>query len=119
MVHVSKRMVARFYTTETGVQPVKDWLMSLGKIDRQVVGVDIAKVEFGWPIGMPTCRPLRGGVLEVRSSIKNGQVEARTYFGIDDGVMLLLHGAEGKAGQQAAIKVAIKRCKDYQIRKLN
>jgi putative component of toxin-antitoxin plasmid stabilization module len=117
MVHASKRIVARFYTTETGMQPVKEWLMSLGKTDRQVVGIDIAKVEFGWPIGMPTCRPMRDGVFEVRSSIKNGRVEARTYFGIDDGVLLLLHGAEGKDGQQAAIKLAIKRWKDYRIRK--
>ncbi|MBB1250232.1 type II toxin-antitoxin system RelE/ParE family toxin [Rhizobium sp. G21] len=91
--------------------------MSLNKTDRQVVAVDIAKVEFGWPMGMPTCRLLRDGVLEVQSSIRNGRVEARIYSGIDDGVMLLLHGAEGKGGQQATIKLAIKRWKDYQIRK--
>lgn len=108
-----KRIVATFFVTEEGAEPVKEWLASLDKKDRQVVGSDIATVEFGWPIGMPICRSLRDGVREVRSSIKNATVEARTYFGIDDGLMLLLHGEEGKDGQQDAIKLAVKRWKEH------
>jgi len=38
--------------------PVREWLLSLDKADRQILGADIATVEFGWPIGMPVCRPL-------------------------------------------------------------
>jgi hypothetical protein len=111
-----KRITARFFVTEEGAEPVKDWLLSLDKDDRRTVGADIATVEFGWPVGMPTCRPIRDGVREVRSSIKGNTVEARTYFGIDDGIMLLLHGEEGKDGQQEAIKLAIKRWKEHQER---
>ncbi|MBP8938364.1 type II toxin-antitoxin system RelE/ParE family toxin [Agrobacterium genomosp. 3] len=111
-----KRIVAKFFATDEGTEPVKDWLISLGRDDRRTIGSDIATVEFGWPIGMPTCRPLRDGVREVRSSIKNGSVEARTYFGVDGGIMLLLHGEEGKDGQQDAIKLAIKRWKEHQER---
>lgn len=108
-----KRVVAKFFVTGEGAEPVKDWLRSLDKADRQRVGTDIATVEFGWPVGMPTCRPIRDGVREVRSSIKDGTVEARTYFGIDAGIMLLLHGEAGKDGQQEAIKLAVKRWREH------
>jgi putative component of toxin-antitoxin plasmid stabilization module len=111
-----KRITAKFFVTDDGTGPVKEWLKSLDKTDRHTVGSDIATVEFGWPVGMPTCKPIRDGVREVRSSVKCGSVEARTYFGIDNAIMLLLHGEEGKDGQQDAIKLAIKRWKEHQER---
>jgi hypothetical protein len=108
-----KRIEARFFVTSDGSEPVKEWLQSLDRADRKTVGADIATVEFGWPIGMPVCGPLRDGVCEVRSSIKDGRVEAGTYFGIDDEIMLLLHGEEGKDGQQDAIQLAVRRWKEH------
>jgi len=84
--------------------------------DRRIVGKDIATVEFGWPIGMPVCKPLRGDVLEVRSTIKSGKVETRTYLAIEGGLMLLLHGKEGKSGQSDAIELAINRLRDHRKR---
>lgn len=112
-----KRITARFFQTDAGNEPVKVWLQSLARIDCKIVGTDIAKVEFGWPLGMPVCRPVRGGLREVRSTIKAGTVEARTYFGIDGSEMILLNGHEGKTGQKHEIDVAIDRWKDYQARK--
>ncbi len=111
-----KRIVARFYQTVDGAEPVRDWLQSLDKSDRRIVGADIGTVEFGWPIGMPTCRPVGDGVREVRSTVRNGSVEIRTYFGIEGSIMLLLHGQVGKDGQQAAIRLAVQRWKDHQER---
>jgi hypothetical protein len=29
-----------------------------GNDDRKLIGADIMTVEFGWPIGMPVCRPI-------------------------------------------------------------
>jgi len=112
-----KRLVARFYRTQAGSEPVRAWLMSLEEADRKIVGKDIATVEFGWPIGMPVCRPLRDGLYEVRSTVRAGRVEARTYFSIDGNVLVLLHGAEGKSRQGDAIALAIARLRDYQRRK--
>lgn len=112
-----KRITARFYQSEAGSQPVRDWLLSLDEKDRKIVGRDIAKTEFGWPIGMPTCRPVREGVLEVRSTVRAGKVEARTYFGIDGPDMILLHAHTGKTDQAHEIGVAIARWKDYLARK--
>lgn len=34
-----------------------------------MIGTDIKTVEFGWPIGMPVCRPLGSGLYEVRSTL--------------------------------------------------
>ncbi|RKE85471.1 type II toxin-antitoxin system RelE/ParE family toxin [Rhizobium sp. AG855] len=111
-----KRIVATFFVTDEGVEPVKEWLRALDKQDRHIIGTDIAAVEFGWPVGMPICRAIRDGVREVRSTIRNGRVEARTYFGIDRALMILLHGEIGKDGQQNAIKLAVQRWKEHQER---
>lgn len=59
----------------------------------------------------------RGGLYEVRSTIKNGKVEARTYFAIDGDEMILLHGHEGKSDQDHEMSVARKRWSEYQQRK--
>jgi phage-related protein len=49
-------------------------------------------VEFGWPIGMPACRPLGDGIYEVRTNLKQNRI-AKVLFYIDKkGRMVLLHG---------------------------
>jgi len=49
-------------------------------------------VEFGWPLGMPVCKPLGGGIYEVRSSLAQNRI-ARVLFYIDKrSRMVLLHG---------------------------
>jgi hypothetical protein len=47
--------------------------------DRKLVGRDIQKVEFGWPLGMPYCRSLGNGLWEVRSGLTDGKI-ARVVF---------------------------------------
>lgn len=56
-----KKIPAIFYENVNGVKPVRDWLLDLNKEDRKIVGQDIATVEYGYPIGMPTCKPLGKG----------------------------------------------------------
>lgn len=54
--------------------------------------MDIATVEFGWPVGMPTCRPLKDGLYEVRTNLTGGKI-GRVLFYMDlSGRMVLLHG---------------------------
>jgi phage-related protein len=87
-----KRAPAIFYRTEAGGEPVRDWLKGLSTEDRKRIGEDIKTVEFGWPIGMPVCKPLGDGVYEVRSSLARNRI-ARVLFYIDKkGRMVLLHG---------------------------
>jgi phage-related protein len=87
----SKVLTARFYATESGSMPVRDWLLSLEKKDRIEIGSDIANIEYNWPIGPPQCNPLENGIFEVRSHISDGKI-ARILFSISRNEMFLLHG---------------------------
>ena len=86
----AKKIKVVFYCGEGGAEPVREWLKTLGRTDRKAIGDDIRVVEFGWPIGMPVCRPLGQGLYEVRTTLRNRI--ARTLFAIVDGEMVLLHG---------------------------
>lgn len=88
-----KRVPAIFFRTEAGGEPVRDWLKALPSAeDRKRIGEDIKTVEFGWPIGMPVCKPLGQGIYEVRTSLVQNRI-ARVLFYIDKkSRMVLLHG---------------------------
>lgn len=79
----AKRLPVYFYRTAAGHEPVREWLLSLSVEDKKVIGTDIKTVEFGWPIGMPACRPLGNGLWEVRSDISHGCI-ARVIFCVAD-----------------------------------
>lgn len=110
-----KKLQARFFETATGRKPVKEWLLDLARDDRRLVGKDIQKVEFGWPIGMPYCRPLGHGLWEVRSDLTDGTI-ARVIFCIVAGEMVLLHGFIKKTQKTPAreIDLAIKRKRELE-----
>jgi phage-related protein len=87
-----KRVPAFFYRTEAGGEPVREWLKSLATADKRAIGADVMAVEFGWPLGLPLCRPLQDGVHEVRTELENNRI-ARVLFYIDSRQrMVLLHG---------------------------
>lgn len=89
---VPKKIEAIFYTTDSGNQPVREYLKRVDPVeDRRKINNDIRTVEYGWPIGMPVCRPLGNGISEVRTSLQNRI--SRVLFYIDQrGKMVLLHG---------------------------
>ena len=97
MVHVAmndlKRLPARFFESNTGRAPVREWLISLSPEDRKIIGDDIRTAEFGWPVGMPLCRSMKGhkGLWEIRSNLSNGRI-ARVFFCVYESAMVLLHG---------------------------
>lgn len=86
-----KRLPAYFYRTASGREPVREWLKSLNQEDRRRVGIDIMTVEFGWPVGMPVCKPLGEELWEIRTELPQGRI-ARVLFCIHEGKMVLLHG---------------------------
>ncbi len=90
MVQGLKRLPARFYRSDSGKEPVREWLKSLDLADRKILGEDIKDVEFSWPIGMPLVRPLGNALWEVRSSLPHGRI-ARVIFCVVDEQMVLLH----------------------------
>lgn len=86
-----KKIAAAFYRTAAGTEPVRDWLKGLSAEERREIGQDIATVEYGWPVGMPVCRPLGQSLWEVRSTLPGNRI-ARVIFCIVQGQMVLLHG---------------------------
>ena len=88
-----KRLRAVFFRTAAGGEPVREWLKGLEPIeDRKRIGLDIQTVEFGWPVGMPTCRPLKDGLYEVRTNLTSGRIGRVLFYIGGQGEMVLLHG---------------------------
>lgn len=117
MVPPDKVIVARFYRLASGREPVREWLRELSADDRGSIGRDLMKVEYGWPCGLPLCRPLSGhaGLFEVRSRLSGGR-NARVIFTVSAGVMLLLHGfiKKSRATPERELKLADRRRRDHE-----
>ena len=90
----------RFFCTDGGKEPVREWLKELTPIDRKAIGEDIKTVQFGWPLGMPLADHLGGDIWEVRVKLNNRI--ARILFVLEGKTMVLLHGFIKK--QQATPK---------------
>ena len=80
-----------FYKSSAGRVPVLEWLQNLHTSDRRVIGADLYRVQDHWPIGMPFCKSLGGGLWEVRSNLAGGRI-ARLIFCIKDSEVYVLHG---------------------------
>ena len=79
-----------FFRTESGNEPVREWLKALSKEDCKAIGTDILTVQYAWPIGKPLVDNLGDGLWEVRSRLSNRI--ARTLFAVVDQEIVLLHG---------------------------
>ncbi|MDZ4202320.1 MAG: type II toxin-antitoxin system RelE/ParE family toxin [Gallionella sp.] len=80
----------RFFKTETGNEPVREWLRGLSSMDKKIIGEDVKTVQFGWPLGMPLVAHLDGDVWEVR--VRLDTRIARILFVLEGRIMVLLHG---------------------------
>ena len=112
MTEIAKRIHASFYMTAAGSEPVREWLRNIPVADRRIVGADIATVEFGWPVGMPTCGPLGNELWEVRSHLTGRRI-GRVIFIIRADRMILLHAFEKTTRKTppAEIRLAVQRKK--------
>lgn len=96
-----------FFRTENGNEPVREWLYSLSKEDRKIIGNDILKVQYSWPIGKPLVDNLGHGLWEVRSRL-NDRI-ARVIFYIAEQYIILLHGFIKKTQQTPAQELQLAR----------
>ena len=115
---MDKIIAVRFYKTESGNEPVKEWLLSLDKEERKIIGTDVKTVEFGFPIGMPLVKKIdtKHKLWEVRSSLHSDKI-ARVIFTIYKDCMILLHGfikKEQKLSEKDK-NIAIQRRKQIDI----
>jgi len=90
MSEIEKKLEVWFFRTDQGNEPVREWLRSLSKAERKIIGEDILKVQYCWPIGKPLVANLGYGLWEVRSRF--GDRIARVIFCVGGSAMVLLHG---------------------------
>ncbi len=66
-----------FFRTAAGGEPVREWLKGLPEVERQVIGKDLLRAQWRWPVGMPLCRPLGGGLWKIRTDFADEKDLAR------------------------------------------
>lgn len=99
---------AYFFRSAAGREPVLEWLRSLPKEDRLAIGLDLQRLEYRWPVGMPHSRPLGGGLHELRSNLPRGQT-ARLLFFVADARIIVLTGFIKKTRSTPHDEIALAR----------
>jgi len=61
-----------FFETQSGNQPVRDFILGRGREDRREIGADVFAVQQGFPLGMPLVEKLDAGLWEIRSRLSDG-----------------------------------------------
>lgn len=90
MPHFNIILKIAFYRESSGKEPVKEWMSDLTEQERKIIGEDIKRVQYGWPLGMPLVKPLGEGLWEIRSKFRTRI--ARIIFTLYAGHLILLHG---------------------------
>ena len=112
----NKEIPVRFYCTEAGRAPVLDWLRGLDKDDRHAIGLDLMRVQFGWPIGRPMVGSLKDGLWEVRSTLPSQRI-ARLILCFYDQMLVVLHGFIKKTQKTPADDLALARRRMKEVTK--
>jgi phage-related protein len=104
-----------FYQTEGGNEPVREWLKEQSEADRRAIGLDLQRVQYRWPVGMPLCRAMKNGLWEVRTSLPSGTI-SRVMICFHEGRLYALHGfiKKTQATPDADLKLAQKRKKEVE-----
>jgi phage-related protein len=104
---VRRVLFVHFYATESGKEPVREWLKALSAEDRKAIGEDIKTVELGWPIGMPLVRKMDTDLWEIRIDLRQRIV--RVLFTVSGNRMFLLHGFIKKSQRTPGIDLKLAR----------
>ena len=107
-------LLVLFFKSETGNEPVRDWLKSLSATERKTIGEDIKTVQFGWPLGMPLVRKMSKDLWEVRIHLETRI--ARVLFTVNGDTMVLLHGFIKKSSNTPADDLALAKPRLKQVK---
>lgn len=104
----------RFYATDAGSIPVKEWLIELSKEEKKIIGEDIRAAQLQEMWKKPIVGSLGNGLWEVRSTLQNSI--ARVIFFDHKGSMILLCAFTKKTQKTPndIIKLATRRRKEYE-----
>ncbi len=118
MMTIIKKLEVVFYRSDIGIEPVREWLKTLTKIDKKIIGEDVKTVQFGWPIGMPLVSYLTKGLWEIRVKLVGRRI-ARIIFFLEDNTIVLVNGFIKKSQKTPnhEIVLALKRKLQYESAK--
>jgi phage-related protein len=104
-----------FYCSEPGKEPVREWLQGLHVVERHAIGRDLLRAQWRWPVSMPLCRPLSGGLWEIRTDLPTKRT-ARILICLHRGHLVALHGfiKKTRATPEDDLALARKRQKELE-----
>jgi phage-related protein len=70
---------------------LREWLKSLDEVERQAIGNDLLRAQWRWPVGMPLCRAMGGGLWEIRTDLPTKRT-ARVMICHHRDHLVALHG---------------------------
>lgn len=109
-----KELKARFFQSDTNNEPVRDWIVTLSKADRKVIGAGIKEVQIGWPMGMPLVKKMEADLWEVRILLDHRK--ARILFTMINGDIVLLHGFIKKSQNTPLDDLKVARARKRQLK---
>lgn len=110
-----KKIPLVFFRTATGAEPVRDWLKELPQVERGAIGTDLLRAQWRWPIGMPLCRAMGGGLWEIRTDLPTKRT-ARVLICLCRQHLVALHGfiKKTRATPDQDLELARKRKKELE-----
>jgi len=104
-----------FFRNSAGGEPVREWLQGLDQEERRMIGSDLLRAQWRWPVGMPLCRPMGSGMWEVRTNLP-GNRTARVLICFYRNRLVALHGfiKKTRATPTGDLTMARKRQKELE-----
>ncbi len=104
-----------FFCTLAGGEPVREWLKGLPEAERRAIGKDLLRAQWRWPIGMPLCRPLGGGLWKIRTDLPTKKT-SRVLLCVHRDHLVALHGFIKKTRKtpDEDLEIARKRKKELE-----
>ena len=108
---ITKSFDIRFYRKTSGKEPVLEWIKEFSEKDQKIIGHDIKRIQYTWPLTMPLVKALGSGLMEMRIKLKDTQI--RIFFTLHEGAIILLHGFVKKTQKTPPneMEIAVKRLK--------
>nr|VFK24371.1 MAG: Phage-related protein [Candidatus Kentron sp. MB]VFK34322.1 MAG: Phage-related protein [Candidatus Kentron sp. MB]VFK76656.1 MAG: Phage-related protein [Candidatus Kentron sp. MB] len=106
-------LTVNFFLTNSGNEPVRDWLKGMDREDRKRIGEDIKLVQFRWPLGLSLVRKMEVDPWEIRTNLSGGNI-ARVFFTVSNTRMVLLHGFMKKSQKTPRQEIELARTRKNQ-----
>jgi phage-related protein len=103
-----------FFRSESGNEPVREWLLELPEAERQAIGRDLLRAQWRWPVGMPLCRPMTDGLWEIRTDLPTKRT-ARVLICLYRGHLVALHGFIKKTRTTPDSELALARKRQREL----